>query len=74
MSFLFYYYCSTEEDERKKLKPKSPNLNPFYVNPTQLDPFLDPEGQPDPFESQNYAQHWVESKKTTGLAAIVHST
>ena len=32
----------------------------FYVNPTQLDPFLDPEGQPDPFEPKNWAQNWVE--------------
>ena len=44
-----------------KLKPKSPNLNPFLCQP---DLFLDPEGQPDPFEPENWVQNWVEPKKT----------
>jgi len=33
-------------------------LNP-NLNPTQLNPFLDPEGQPNTFELEN----WDESKK-----------
>ena len=45
-----------------KLKPKSPNSNP-----TQLDAFLDPEGQHDPFEPKNWAQNWVEPKKRVGF-------
>ena len=33
---------------------------------------LDPEGQPDPFEPENWAQKWVEPQKNgSGLAALV---
>ena len=33
-------------------------------NWTRLDPFLDPEGQPDTFDPENWAQNWVEPEKT----------
>ena len=46
---------------KPKLKIRIQTL--FDVNPTQLDPFLDLEGQPDPFEPKNWAQNWVEPKK-----------
>ena len=46
-----------------KFKPKNSNLNLFNANPTQLDPFLDPEGQPNSFEP-NFEQNWVEPQKT----------
>ena len=36
----------------------------FEVNPTRLDLFWDPEGRPDPFEPDNWAQNWVEPEKT----------
>ena len=45
---------STEEDERKNL---------FEVNETQLDLFFDPEGQPNPFEPENWVQDWIEPQK-----------
>ena len=32
-----------------------------------MDPFWDPEGQPEPFEPENWAQNWVEPKKRVGF-------
>ena len=44
---------------------KNSNLKSlFEVCKTQLDPFLDPEGQPDPFEPKNWAQNRVEPQKS----------
>ena len=31
---------------------------------TRPNPFLNPEDRPDPFEPKNWAQNWVEPKKT----------
>ena len=57
------YALAQRKMKGNKLKPKSLNLNLFNVNPTQLDPSLDPEGQLDPFEPKNWAENWVEPKK-----------
>ena len=39
-----------------------------YVNMTQLNPFLDPQSQPDPLEPNNWAQNWVEhTQKRVGF-------
>ena len=40
-----------------------------YVNMTQLNPFLDPQSQPDLLEPKNWAQNWVEPNGS-GLAAL----
>ena len=43
-----------------KLKPKSPNINPFLCQPNL---FLDPEGQPNPFNPKSLARKRVDPKK-----------
>ena len=57
-------YLGVKFIARNMKKKFVPNLNPFWGQPAQLDPFLDPEGQPYPFEPENWAQNWVESNKT----------
>ena len=53
-------YLGVKFIARNMKKKFVPNLNPFWGQPAQLDP----EGQPYPFEPENWAQNWVESNKT----------
>ena len=64
--------CFKFSQPQRKIKEINSNLKVqiktlSYVNMTQLNPFLDPQSQPDTLEPKNWGQNWVEHKKSVGF-------